>query len=53
MSTENRHHLSEQEVINMTLDNTYDVIAIEMLGEDSGVLRRVAVDATGQVKITV
>jgi len=51
--TQNRHHLSVQEGLNLSWDNTYDVLAASLVGYDSGagVLRRFAVDASGNLKI--
>ena len=49
-----RHGLTPQQVYNLTWDNTYDVIAIAMMGYDSaGVLRRVAVTENGYLKVVV
>lgn len=45
---------TEQGLQNMSFDETFQVTQVELLGydKDAGVLRRIKVDATGQLKIT-
>ena len=49
-----RTHLSEQDIYNLSFDETFDVLKIIGIGYDStnNVLRRIAVDSNGQLKLT-
>ena len=49
--TQDRKHLTTQEAANLSWDDTYDVFAPVLLGLDTNVLRRIAVDSNGAVKI--
>ena len=46
---------TEQNIFNKSYDEDFDIIAIELLGYDSvaGVLKRIKVNASGELKVAV
>ena len=44
---------SEQEMQNLSFDLDFNILTIEMIGHDAGVLRRVGVTSTGALKVSV
>lgn len=44
---------TEQNILNTSFDETYGVLAVELLGEDTNVLRRLQADSSGNLKVNV